>query len=111
MIVNTTSFGNVTVWIVDQLLDLPQDLAATVPAENMSLAGINAVLQNIHTPLFNGSTNTTANTTLFAALNSGFHGFTFFAPNTSAVAAVQSTLRNFSSTQVQSVLYNHVCLR
>jgi len=107
-VVNSTSFGNVTIWSINNVLQYPQDLATTIPADNVSLSGIDTVLQTVQTPLFNSSTNSSSNVSLFDALNTGFHGFTFFAPNATAVAAVQSSLQGFNSTQLQSLVYNHL---
>ncbi|KAH8101625.1 FAS1 domain-containing protein [Cristinia sonorae] len=107
-VVNTTSFGNLTVWVVDHLLQIPQDLSTTIPADKISLTGVDAVLKTIQTPFFDSTTNASTNVTLFDALNTGFHGFTFFAPNTSAISLVQSQLQQLNTTAAQTVLYNHL---
>ncbi|THH26849.1 hypothetical protein EUX98_g7337 [Antrodiella citrinella] len=107
VVVNSTSFGNVTIWSIDQVLQIPQNLATTIPADNISLTGVDTVLQTVQTPFFNSTTNSTTNTTLFNALNAGFHGFTFFAPNTTAIQSAQSSLQGLNSTQLQNLVYNH----
>jgi len=107
-VVNSTSFGNITIWSINHVLQIPQDFATTVPADNLSLTGIDTVLQSVQTPLFNSTSNSSTNVSVFDAFNSGFHGFTFFAPNTSAVEAAQSSLQGFNSTQLQNIIYNHL---
>ena len=111
-VLNVTTIGNLTVYVIDHLLTIPQDFNTTVPTNNESLSAIQTVLGNVQTPIFNAANNQTTNVTLLEAINEQWHGFTFFAPNNNAVQnatdAIQSLAGN--ATAVQNVLYNHVCL-
>ncbi|KAK7688277.1 hypothetical protein QCA50_008647 [Cerrena zonata] len=109
-VVNVTSFGNLTVFIVDHLLEIPQDFNTTVPTNNESLSAIQTVLGNVQTPIFDATNNQTSNVTLLDAINSQWHGFTFFAPNNDAVQSAMSTIQGLAgnATAVQNVLYNHI---
>ena len=111
-VLNVTTIGNLTVYVIDHLLTIPQDFNTTVPTNNESLSAIQTVLGNVQTPIFNAANNQTTNVTLLEAINEQWHGFTFFAPNNNAVQnatnAIQSLVGN--ATAVQNVLYNHVCL-
>ncbi|KAI0073798.1 Fasciclin-domain-containing protein [Panus rudis PR-1116 ss-1] len=109
-VTNTSSFGNITIWTVDHILVIPENFEATIPTNTESLTGVETILRNVQTPVFDASSNQTSNTTLFNAINDAWHGFTFFAPNTDAVNAAQSSIQSLASnaTAVQNVLYNHI---
>ncbi|TCD65884.1 hypothetical protein EIP91_002044 [Steccherinum ochraceum] len=107
-VVNSTSVGNLTIWIIDHVLQIPQDFSTTVLADNLSLTGVDTVLKSVQTPFFNSTTNSTGNITLFDAFTSAFHGFTFFAPNASAIQTVQSQLQALNTSEAQNLIYNHL---
>ncbi|CAL1697248.1 unnamed protein product [Somion occarium] len=109
-VVDVTSFENVTVYIIDHLLIIPENFSSTIPTNNEGLTAIETILQTVQTPVFNTSTNETANVTLFQALDVDWHGFTFFAPSNGAVANASSSLESLAGneTAIQAVLYNHI---
>ncbi|KAI1785569.1 FAS1 domain-containing protein [Ganoderma leucocontextum] len=107
---NTTTFGDITIYTIDQVLGFPGSLAETVALDNTSLALVTPLLRNVSAPLFNASTNATAPAALFDILNGGLHGFTFFAPNDAAITlALAGGLAGLASNQtaVQAVFQNH----
>ena len=110
IVTNTTTFGNITINSIDHVLNFPQPLSTTVVTDNGSLALISTVLHNVTFPLFDSSTNQTASTPLFNVLNSSLHGFTFFAPNNTAITQALSSLSSLESNQTaaQILFQNHV---
>lgn len=48
---NTTTVGNITINTVDHVLNFPESLAATIPADNASLTGIEDALRSIQSTL------------------------------------------------------------
>ncbi|OCH85619.1 FAS1 domain-containing protein [Obba rivulosa] len=111
-VVNTTSFGNITINIVDHVLIPPESLQQTVPTENAttSLTQLNTFLGTVNVPFFNSTSNSSGSISAFNLLNSGLHGFTFFAPNDSAIFASQSNLTALASntTALNNLFYNHL---
>ncbi|KAI0684163.1 hypothetical protein BC835DRAFT_1422514 [Cytidiella melzeri] len=106
-VVNVTTFGNLTIFIVDHVLNVPESLDATIPADNASLTGFETLLHStVATDVFNSSTNQTNNVSWYDAINTGFHGFTLFAPNNSAVSNVNSSLSTLNSTELTDVVEN-----
>ncbi|TBU41139.1 FAS1 domain-containing protein [Dichomitus squalens] len=109
-VTNTTTFGNITINSIDHVLNFPQPLSTTVVTDNTSLTIISTVLHNVSFPFFNASTNQTASTPLFNILESGLHGFTFFAPNNTAITQALSSLTSLESDQtaVEALFQNHI---
>ncbi|KAJ3548367.1 hypothetical protein NM688_g5308 [Phlebia brevispora] len=114
IVVNVTSFENITIWVIDQVLTIPTILANTtvVPANNVSNVSISSfetLLQNATLSYFNLTTNTTSDVTFFDALNVGYPGFTLFAPNSSAVDASNATFEQLvtNRTAINALLFNH----
>lgn len=110
-VVNSTTFGNLTIFVIDHVLQVPENLQVTVPADNLSLSSFETVLKSATLSFYNASTNSTGDVTFFDAFNEGYRGFTLFSPNNSAIAAANSTLQSFASnrTALNNVLFNHVC--
>lgn len=112
IVVNTTTFGNITINIVDHVLAVPQSLQGTVPTEdaNTSLSQLPTFLGAVNVPFVNSSSNSSSSVSAFNLLNNGLHCFTFFAPNDSAVLAAQSNLTALASnsTALSNLFYNHV---
>ncbi|PSR74188.1 hypothetical protein PHLCEN_2v10036, partial [Hermanssonia centrifuga] len=108
-VVNTTAFGNITIYIVDHVLHVPENLAAAATA-NDALPAFDTVLSSASLAFYNSSTNQTSDVTFFDAFDSGYRGFTLFAPNTAAVNASNSTLQSLVSnrTAINNILYNHL---
>lgn len=109
-VVNSTTFGNLTILVIDHVLQVPENLQVTVPADNLSLSSFETVLKSATLSFYNASTNSTGDVTFFDAFNEGYRGFTLFSPNNSAIAAANSTLQSFASnrTALNNVLFNHV---
>lgn len=109
-VVNVTTFGNLTVYVIDHLLTIPQDFDITVTTNNASLSAVQTILGNVQTPVFDATNNQTSNITLLEAINNQWHGFTFFAPNNDAIQNATSTIQSLAgnATALQNVLYNHV---
>ncbi|KAI0369994.1 FAS1 domain-containing protein [Pilatotrama ljubarskyi] len=103
-VLNTTTVGNITINTVDHVLNIPESLAATIPADNISLTGVEDAIRSVQLPSNGGSSS------LFDILNSTLHGFTFFAPNTSAIQDAQSQLQSLQSntTALQALFQNHL---
>ncbi|TDL21231.1 FAS1 domain-containing protein [Rickenella mellea] len=91
-VLNSTQVGNLTVLVVDGVIDLPGSLEAALTANN--LTGLKTVLQT--TGLLNPL--------------STIHGFTLFAPSDEALAAAQSQLTTLGSnaTLITNLVDNHV---
>ncbi|EKM60330.1 uncharacterized protein PHACADRAFT_246191 [Phanerochaete carnosa HHB-10118-sp] len=106
-VVNTTTFGNLTIFIVNQVLQVPEDLEDTIPTN--SLDAFSTVLESATLSFYNSSTNTTGDVTFFDAFNTGFHGFTLFSPDDAAVNASNSTLAGLAGNRsaFNAVLFNH----
>lgn len=107
---NTTSYQNINLYVIEKVLAYPKDLMTTV-ANNTNLTSLVSTVQSIMVSDFNSTTNTTSNVTLVEAL-SGAKGFTLFAPNNAAFMAAASTLSGLTSnmTAIIDVLRNHVRL-
>ncbi|KAL1940559.1 hypothetical protein VTO73DRAFT_7994 [Trametes versicolor] len=105
IVTNTTIAGNITINIVDHVLNIPQSLAVTIPADNISLAGIDTALKSVQLPA-----SQSGSAAFFDILNTQLHGFTFFAPNTSAIQAAASSLSSLQSntTALQALFQNHL---
>ncbi|WWC72564.1 uncharacterized protein I206_106526 [Kwoniella pini CBS 10737] len=92
---NTTAGGNATaanlhVYVIDQVLTLPQTLTEALPAVAPQLFGLAGSIPGLADSL--------------ASAN----GLTIFAPTDAAIGAIQSSLGQLNSTQVAAVLSNHV---
>ncbi|KAI8983181.1 FAS1 domain-containing protein [Trametes punicea] len=109
-VLNTTTVGNITINTVDHVLIIPESLSSTIPADNISLTGIESALRLVQYPTFNATTNQTGTSSLFDILNTQLHGYTFFAPNTSAISAANSSLASLQSnmTALQALFQNHL---
>ncbi|CDO74773.1 hypothetical protein BN946_scf185001.g21 [Trametes cinnabarina] len=107
---NSTTVGNITINTIDHVLVIPESLSATIPADNISLTGVETALRAVQFPTFNSTTNQTGSSSLFDILNSQLHGFTFFAPNTSAIQEASSALSSLQSntTALQALFENHL---
>ncbi|KAI0073801.1 FAS1 domain-containing protein [Panus rudis PR-1116 ss-1] len=105
-VVDVSSFGNITIYVVDHVLVIPENFNATIPTNEESLTGIRTILQHVETVIFNDHTTHS----IFNAVNDLWHGFTFFAPNNDAVVAAQDSFRSFSrnATAYTNVVYNHI---
>ncbi|CCL99966.1 uncharacterized protein FIBRA_01991 [Fibroporia radiculosa] len=110
IVTNTTSFGNITINVIDHILTFPGTFEQTVASNNDAFGGISSALGNVSAPFFNASTGQTTNTSVFSVVNNGLHGFTLFAPNSTAVAAIASDLASLESntTLLEIVLKNHL---
>ncbi|OBZ79843.1 Transforming growth factor-beta-induced protein ig-h3 [Grifola frondosa] len=110
IVVNTTTFGNVTINVIDHVLNIPASFENTIPQDNMSLATVQTSLSAVSIPFLNASTNQASNVSLFQVLNTGLHGFTFFAPNNTAVQHAMTALQGLSSnaTAIQALFQNHL---
>ncbi|KAI0638779.1 hypothetical protein C8Q77DRAFT_1151809 [Trametes polyzona] len=108
-VTNTTTVGNITVHTVDHVLNIPESLAATIPADNVSLTGIEDALHRVQLSTQDAN-NQSSSTSFFDVLNTQLHGFTFFAPNTSAIQEANSTISSLQSnaTLLQAVFQNHL---
>ncbi|KAJ3481384.1 hypothetical protein NLI96_g7693 [Meripilus lineatus] len=109
-VVDFTNVGNVTIYIIDHVLSFPESFALTVPTLNASLSSFETITTQVQVPVYNATSNSTSNTTLFEALNTEWHGFTLFAPTNSAIANVTSQLQGLASntTALEAVLFNHL---
>ncbi|KAI0641205.1 FAS1 domain-containing protein [Trametes meyenii] len=103
-VTNTTSVGNIAINTVDHVLNFPESLAATIPADNISLTGIEDSIRSLQVSNAGGSSS------LFDALNTSLHGFTFFAPNTSAIQDSQNALAGLANNNsaLQALFQNHI---
>ena len=107
---NTTTFRNVTINVIDQVLGYPVSLAETVPFDSFALSGVRGALAQVSVPFVNQSTGAATNATLFEVLNSGLRGFTLFAPNLTAIQAATASLAGLASNQsaLVALFQNHV---
>ncbi|KIP05780.1 hypothetical protein PHLGIDRAFT_107813, partial [Phlebiopsis gigantea 11061_1 CR5-6] len=105
----SVTYGNLTILAIDHVLNVPGNLTATIHA-NSQLAAGEAVLKNATLSFYNTTTNSTHDVTFFHALNAGYHGFTLFYPNNSAIGAANSTFASLASnrTALNDVLFNHI---
>lgn len=109
VVLNTTIFGNIAIYIIDHVLDIPQSLEVSISTDNSSLSEFDIYLHDASYTIFNITTNQTGDITFFDSLNASFSGFTLFAPNNSAVIAANSTLQSLLSNRsaIDAVLSNH----
>lgn len=107
-VLNQTTYGNLSIFIVDHILNVPETLEATIPTNNGSLTGFQTLLQSAQVDYFEPTTNQTSQVSFFDALNTRYSGFTLFSPNNSAIDAANSTLAGLNQTEVNNVLFNHV---
>lgn len=109
-VVNTTTYGNLTIYVIDHVLGVPETLDTTVPTNNNSFTAFESILKNATLSFYNTTTNQTTDVSFFAALNTGFRGFTLFSPNNSAITSANSSLASLENnrTALNSVLFNHV---
>ena len=92
-VLNSTTIGDdLTVHIVNSVIDVPGELTAALQYWNLTAARSVLEAAGLLNPL------------------NYIHGFTFFAPTDSAFAAAQSQLTQLSSneTAIRNVLLNHV---
>jgi uncharacterized surface protein with fasciclin (FAS1) repeats len=109
-VLSTTTVGNLSIFIVDHVLNVPESLEATIPTNNNSLSGFETFLRGAtDVNFFNATTNSTANISWFDALNTGYSGFTLFSPNNTALQAANASLAGLDSGNLTNVLLNHVC--
>lgn len=110
-VVNVTTYGNLSIYVVDHVLDIPETFDLTIPTNNNSLTGFQSVLETATLSYYNATTNQTSDISFFAAFNTGYRGFTLFSPNNTAIDAANSTLTSLQSnaTALNNVLFNHVC--
>lgn len=111
-VVNTTTFGNVTIYIVDHVLGVPENFQDTIPTNNNSLSAFETLLRTQQLSFFNSTNNETSDVSFFDAFNEGYRGFTLFSPNNTAVESVQNDIQSLTSnrTAINNVLFNHVSL-
>ncbi|KAI0820619.1 FAS1 domain-containing protein [Trametes gibbosa] len=109
-VLNTTSVGNITINTVDHVLNAPESLQVTVPADNVSLTGVEAALRSFQLPTHAANSDQTTNASFFDILNTQLRGFTFFAPNTSAIEGATSSIPTLLSntTALQALFQNHL---
>jgi len=111
MVTNMTSYGNITINVINNVLQFPSDLSHVVDSDmNASLSELQTVLHQVSMPYYNMTSMQTMNMSTFDVLNMGTHGFTLFAPNSSALDMVASTLQSLSSNMslVDTILKNHI---
>lgn len=104
-VVDTKTFKNLQVNVVDAVLDTPGKLADALDFYNLTT--LNSLLKATQTTVGDKQVS------LFDLLNTQARGFTLFAPTDAAFTAAQSTLTPLQSnaTAVLAVLGNHVRLR
>ncbi|KAI0770928.1 FAS1 domain-containing protein [Trametes elegans] len=104
-VTNSTTVGNITINTIDHVLNIPEPLSATIPADNISLTGVEGALNQVQ---IQGEDQNAGS--LFSHLNSTLHGFTFFAPNSSAIQEASNTLSSLASntTALQALFQNHL---
>lgn len=109
-VTNTTTYGNVTINVVSSVLSYPASFTNSVPYVNSSLTSLESTLTNVSVPFYNSSTGSLSNASVLDVVNSGLRGFTLFAPNNSALAAIQNGLATLESNTslLQIILDNHV---
>jgi uncharacterized surface protein with fasciclin (FAS1) repeats len=107
-VVSTASYGNLTLWIVDHVLNIPENLQATIPTDNNSLSDFESLLRSAQLGYYNSTTNQTSDITFFDAFNEGYRGFTLFSPTNDAVQAASSSIEVLRSnrTAFNAVLFN-----
>ncbi|WWC98568.1 hypothetical protein V866_005460 [Kwoniella sp. B9012] len=87
--VNATA-ANLQVYVIDQVIELPQSIDSVISSLAPQLSGLVSSIPGLADQL--------------ASAN----GITIFAPNDAAIGAIQSSLGQLNSTQVTSVLSNHI---
>ncbi|KAG1807371.1 FAS1 domain-containing protein [Suillus variegatus] len=78
-VVNTTTYQNIQVLVIDSVLQIPQNLSDTLANSTYDVTSVAGGLSSINIP-------TTNSTTLLDVLNNA-HGITLFAPNNTAIAS------------------------
>ncbi|KZT68765.1 hypothetical protein DAEQUDRAFT_670743 [Daedalea quercina L-15889] len=109
-ITNVTTYGNLTIYIVSSVLEWPDNFSGTVNADAPYLDGLSELVSNVSQTFYNGSDGTTSNETVSRILDYGFKGFTLFAPNTTAIEAIGSSITTYeqNATLMQIILSNHI---
>ncbi|KAJ8495153.1 hypothetical protein ONZ51_g1853 [Trametes cubensis] len=109
-VTNTTTAGNITIYTIDNVLSFPEPLSSTIPADNISLTGVETALRSVEVSTFNSTTNQSGTSSLFDVLDTQLHGFTFFAPNSSAVQEATNAISGLQSntTALQTLFQNHI---
>ncbi|KAH9913125.1 FAS1 domain-containing protein [Epithele typhae] len=107
---NTTVFGNITVNVINHVLEIPGTFGAIVPQDSDALSGFQGVSKSVSIDFFNATSNSTANITLEVVLNNGLHGFTLFAANNTGLAAAQGALTGLgvNTPALDALLENHL---
>lgn len=109
-VVSVNTYENLTIYVVDHVLNVPETLDLTIPTNNDSLTGFQSILESATLSYYNSTTNQTSDISFFAAFNTGYRGFTLFSPNNTAVDAANSSLTSLAGnrTALNNVLANHV---
>ncbi|KAL4243904.1 hypothetical protein ABKN59_011145 [Abortiporus biennis] len=113
-VTNVTTFGNLTIYVIDSLLNPPEKLSVTIPTLNdsTSLNALEPLLRAVPVPVYDSTTNQTSNVSLFDALDGPYHGFTLFAPDDTALSNAASQLQAANSSgnasAVETVIFNHL---
>ena len=105
---NTTSFGNLVIYIVSGILIPPRSLGQMLEINDLS--ALDGLFSSVVSTFYSNGTNTT----VFDALESdNTRGFTLFAPNDAALRSAGTQLSDLSSneTAVLTLLGNHVRLK
>lgn len=100
-VVNTTTYQNIQVLVIDSVLQIPQNLSDTLANSTYDVTSVAGGLSSINIP-------TTNSTTLLDVLNNA-HGITLFAPNNTAIASancIGGLLPN--ATALIALFGNHV---
>ncbi|KAI0917720.1 hypothetical protein AcV7_007057 [Taiwanofungus camphoratus] len=110
VVTNMISYGNLTINVISNVLSYPQSFVNTVPTDNSSLTALQSTLNGVNVPYYNASTSQTSDTSILTIINSSLHGFTLFAPNSSALESMMDSLQSLESntTLLQIILNNHL---
>lgn len=111
IVTDVKTYGNVTIYIVSSVLAWPDNFSDTLGDDSPYLEGAGSLAANVSEPFYNASDSTTSNQTVQHILDYGFKGFTFFAPNTSAIQARGGSITTYeqNATLMRIILDNHVC--
>ncbi|EPS95708.1 hypothetical protein FOMPIDRAFT_90532 [Fomitopsis schrenkii] len=110
IVTDVKTYGNVTIYIVSSVLAWPDNFSDTLGDDSPYLEGAGSLAANVSEPFYNASDSTTSNQTVQHILDYGFKGFTFFAPNTSAIQARGGSITTYeqNATLMRIILDNHV---
>lgn len=110
-VLNFTTYQNLTVAVVDHVLQIPGSLNDTLKAGPKSITSFSKVLKSVQSAFYNSTTQQNDNITFFKALSQGYSGFTLFAPQNSAIRADNETIQSLLASNrsaFDTVLLNHV---